>query len=228
MHGMTETNGATGTPRYLGAIFDQDGLIFDTEKIYQECWIKAAELQGIEMDPAFPRRFSGTGLREIGEMAARAYPSLDIPRYCETGVAMAWDEQLAATPEPKPGLLEMLRFCRARGIRTAVASSSTARVVEHNLAAAGVREFFDAVATGGEVANSKPAPDIFLLAARKISVAPARCCVFEDAFSGILGARAAGMDAVMIPDQREPTAEIRAICRVYPTLGDAVAVFDVP
>lgn len=206
-----------------GAIFDQDGLLFDTEKVYQECWIKAAKMQGVEIEPSFPRRFCGLGRKMIADMSAAAYPALDIEKFCENAVNMAWETQLSTIPEKKPGVDEILAFCRKNGIRTAVASSSTRRVVEHNLEASGLRNCFDAIVCGEEVANSKPAPDIFLLAAKKIGVAPGDCCVFEDAFSGISGANAAGMSAVMIPDQREPTAEIRAICRVYPTLRDAIA-----
>ena len=216
--------GGTDAPRdILGAIFDQDGLLFDTERIYQECWLESARLQGVDMDPSFPRRFCGVGRRLIAEMAAAEHPELDIERFCNKAVEFAWGRQLAGVPEKKPGLGRMLEFCRAHGIRTAVASSSPRNVVEHNLRAAGVREFFDAVATGDEVENSKPAPDIFLLAAQRIGVAPARCCVFEDAVSGIRGANAAGMKAVMIPDLRQPTDEIRAMCTVCRDLGEAIA-----
>ena len=208
-----------------GAIFDQDGLLFDTEKIYQASWIKSGKLQGVEIDPAFPRRFCGVGRSIIAEMSAKEYPALDIERYCDTAASLAWEKQLAEIPEKKPGVVEILNFCKDHGIRTAVASSSPRRVVTHNLEASGLRDYFDAVVTGDEVTNSKPAPDIFLLAAKRIGVAPGACCVFEDAFSGILGANAAGMCAVMIPDQREPDDEIRAVCRVYPTLLDAIEVF---
>lgn len=207
----------------LGAIFDQDGLLFDTERIYQECWVESARLQGVEIDPSFPRRFCGLGRRLTEEIAAQAHPELDIPRFCDAAVDLAWRRQLAGVPDEKPGLRDMLAFCRARGMKTAVASSSPRNVVEHNLRAAGVRDFFDAVVTGDEVENSKPAPDIFLLAAKRIGVAPGRCCVFEDAFSGIVGASAAGMKAVLIPDQCPPTDEIRALCTVYPDLRAATA-----
>ena len=65
--------GGTDTPNgILGAIFDQDGLLFDTEKIYQECWLESARLQGVDMDPSFPRRFCGVGRGLIAEMAAAA------------------------------------------------------------------------------------------------------------------------------------------------------------
>ena len=212
--------------RYQGAIFDQDGLLFDTESVYQRAWIEAGAAQGVTIPPAFPRRFCGLSPRAIGEIAAAAFPALDIARYCRDAIDLAWSRQLAGVPVKKPGLAEMLAFCRAHGIKTAVASSSTRRVVEHNLTAAGVRGSFDAIATGDEVTRGKPAPDIFLLAARKIGVAPSACVVFEDAESGIRGAVAAGCGAVMVPDGTVPSEEIRALCRIEPTLAAATAVFE--
>ena len=210
---------------YEGAIFDQDGLLFDTEKIYQSSWLKSAALQGVAMDPEFPKRFCGLGRTLIATMARCAYPQLDIKRFCDDAERLAWERQLAETPAPKPGLLEMLAFCRENGIKTAVASSSPRKVVEHNIAAAGIRDFFDAIASGDEVKRSKPAPDIFLLAASRIGIPPDRCCVFEDAFSGIHGANAAGMCAVMIPDLTQPSGEIRGICHIFDNLASARTVF---
>ena len=219
--------GSNETPRgRVGAIFDQDGLLFDTEKIYQRSWVLAAAEQGVDVPPSFPTKFCGLGKDIISGIVRESYPQLDIPRYCDRAVRLAWDAQLAGVPDLKPGLLEMLRFCRDNGIRTAVASSSIRPVVLHNLAAAGVAEYFDAVVTGEEVANGKPAPDIFLLAASKIGTEPERCCVFEDAFSGLRGAFAAGALPVMVPDLVQPTEEIRAFCRVYPDLARAREVFE--
>ena len=211
--------------KFTGAIFDQDGLLFDTEKVYQSAWVEAARRQGVEVPVEFPRKFCGLGPKLIAGIVEREHPELDIPRYCRDAIDIAWGAQLSGVPEPKKGLLEMLRFCRANGIRTSVASSSTLKVVEHNLSAAGVRGYFDAITTGDEVMNSKPAPDIFLLAASKLGLEPAKCVVFEDAFSGIRGANAAGMGAVLVPDQTPPDGEIRRIARVYPDLGAAIEVF---
>ncbi|MGN0854008.1 MAG: HAD family hydrolase [Kiritimatiellia bacterium] len=210
---------------YAGAIFDQDGLLFDTEIIYQRAWIEAARARGVAMPAAFPRQFCGLGPARIRALVGETYPQLDAAEYARAAVDLAWRRQLAGVPVKKPGLVEMLTFCRAHGLRTAVASSSPRRVVEHNLAAAGVRDFFDAIATGDEVARSKPDPDIFLLAAARIGVDPCRCVVFEDAFSGICGARAAGCRPVLIPDLLAPTAEIRRLCTVFPDLAAARAVF---
>lgn len=211
--------------KYQGAVFDQDGLLFDTESIYQQAWIEAGSRQGIIIDPKVPRSFSGMGRSRIAEIVKAAYPQIDLEEYLKTGVEIAWGRQLAGKPAIKKGLFEMLEFCRRNSIRTSVASSAPRHVVEHNLKAAGVIDYFDAITTGDEVKNSKPAPDIFLLAAKRIGVDPRACCVFEDAFSGIHGAVAAGMGAVLIPDQSAPTEEIRAIARVFPDLSSALSVF---
>lgn len=211
--------------KYKGFIFDQDGLLFDTERIYQEAWVEAGRRQGVEIDPAVPRSFCGMGRKLIREIIRERYPQLDWELYAKTAVDFAWNTQLSSVPPPKPGLMEMLEFCRANEIKTSVASSAPRHVVEHNLKAAGVIEYFDAITTGDEVENSKPAPDIFLLAASKLGVDPKECCVFEDAFSGVRGAIAAGMGAVFIPDQSEPTDEIRALARVYRDLKSAREVY---
>ncbi|MCQ2367687.1 MAG: HAD family phosphatase [Kiritimatiellae bacterium] len=205
-----------------GAIFDQDGLLFDTESVYQRAWIEAGRRQGVIIDPAVPRRFSGMGRKLIKEIIAAEYPLLDWEEYSKTAIELAWNEQLSSIPPKKPGLIEMLSFCRENGIKTAVASSSRIHIVRHNLTSSGVIDYFDAITTGEEVVNSKPAPDIFLLAASKIGIEPKDCAVFEDAFSGIRGAHAAGMKPILIPDQAEPTGEIRQIAAVYPTLDAAI------
>ncbi len=211
--------------KYQGAIFDQDGLLFDTEKTYQEAWIEAGRMQGVAIPREFPRRFCGLGSELIADLVRASYPELDIPLYCKTAVELAWERQMSSVPEKKKGLLEMLGFCRAHGVKTAVASSSTERVVRHNLTAAGVIDFFDAIVTGDEVVHGKPAPDIFELAAKKLELGPRACVVFEDAFSGIRGAHAAGCGAVLVPDQSPPTPEILELCVAYPDLGAALAVF---
>lgn len=205
-----------------GAIFDQDGLLFDTESVYQRAWIEAGRRQGVIIDPAVPRRFSGMGRKLIKEIIAAEYPELNWEEYSKTAIELARNEQLSSIPPKKPGLIEMLSFCRENGIKTAVASSSRIHIVRHNLTSAGVIDYFDAITTGEEVVNSKPAPDIFLLAASKIGIEARECAVFEDAFSGIRGAHAAGMKPILIPDQAEPTDEIRQIAAVYPTLDAAI------
>lgn len=206
-----------------GAIFDQDGLLFDTEVIFERSWLKAGEKFGLPVDLELTRRLSGCGRKELAAVIDETFPGTDSEAMVEFTHCLAAETQLAMTPVVKPGVREILEFCRSGGVRTAIASSSMRHLVDHNLAAAGLTGFFDAVVTGRDVEHGKPSPDIFLLAAERIGTAPSDCVVFEDAFPGIRAAYAAGCRAVLIPDRRLPTPEILELCETYSTLSDAIA-----
>ena len=206
-----------------GAIFDQDGLLFDTEVIFERSWLKAGEKFGLPVDLELTRRLSGCGRKELAAVIDETFPGTDSEAMVEFTHCLAAETQLAMTPVVKPGVREILEFCRSGGVRTAIASSSMRHLVDHNLAAAGLTGFFDAVVTGRDVEHGKPSPDIFLLAAERIGIAPPDCVVFEDAFPGIRAAYAAGCRAVLIPDRRLPTPEILELCETYSTLSDAIA-----
>ena len=128
---------------------------------------------------------------------------------------------LAKNVPVKTGAVEILGRCRILGIKTAVASSSLLRKIENNLENAGMENCFDAIVSGDEVEKGKPAPDIFLLAAKRIGVPLGKCTVFEDSPHGIEGALRAGMKAVMIPDLLPPWEEHRRQIEVYNNLQEA-------
>jgi len=205
-----------------GAIFDMDGLLFDTEIVFENCWKKVGAEMGLLVSDEFTHACCGCGRNGLPDVIRRFFPDADAPTYAERVIELAFETQLAAIPVLKPGVLEMLAKCRAKGVRTAVASSSSRDVVEHNLSAAGLTDLFDAIVTGSEVAHGKPAPDIFLLAAERIGIAPTDCAVFEDAVTGIRAAKAAGCLPVMIPDRIRPTEEILGICTCRPSLLEAL------
>ena len=208
---------------FSGAIFDQDGLLFDTEVVFERCWINQGRKLGIEVSKEFVNKMSGCGRKELTVIVAETYPMINAEDYVESVHRAAADAQLAMTPVSKPGAREILEFCRSNGIKIALASSSMRHCVDHNLAASGYKVFFDAIVTGRDVKKGKPAPDIFLLAAEKIGVPINECIVFEDSFNGIRAAYAAGARAIMIPDRAQPTPEILKLCTPYPTLNDACA-----
>jgi len=205
-----------------GAIFEQDGLLFDTEIVFESCWKKVGAEMGLAVSEEFTHACCGCGRNGLPDVIRRFFPYADAPTYAERAIKLAFTTQLATVPTLKPGVREMLAKCRANEIKTAVASSSSREVVEHNLASTGLADSFDAIVTGPEVAHGKPAPDIFLLAAKRIGVAPSDCVVFEDAFAGIRAAKAAGCLPVMIPDRVQPTEEILEICTCRSSLLDAL------
>ena len=191
-----------------GAIFDMDGLLFDTERIYQENWAKVIEIRGLTLDPAFPQALCGTSGDLMRQIIRRFYPSIDaddLIRDCFGRV----NRHLETDVPEKPGVHEILDMLHRAGVRIAVASSSDLPMIEHNLEMTGIRSYFDAVVSGQQVEHGKPAPDIFLLAAERIGLPPQDCYVFEDGINGVRAGLAAGCATIMVPDRFPPTDELR-------------------
>ncbi len=206
---------------HKGAIFDMDGLLFDTEKIFQQTWNEIAEERKIQLSADFAKAISGTSGSHMQSVIEKYYGVADgstIQHECIMRVA----EKLKEHVPKKPGVCEILEFFKANGFRIAVASSSTKKQIENNLEIADIRSYFDAVVSGNEVKNGKPAPDIFLYAAEKIGCKPQDCYVFEDSQNGIRAGFAAGCKAIMIPDMIAPTEEMyRLSYRIYDSLSEA-------
>lgn len=206
-----------------GAIFDQDGLLFDTESVYAKAWVEVSDRHGYGFTDAMTRRISGYGRGEIGSEIARLIAIDDVEGYIDEVMVRARELLLAAPPKLKPGAREILDACQKRGIKLALASSSPRDCIEWNLGSTGLKPYFDAIVSGADVSRGKPNPDIFLLAASKLGLAPEDCAVFEDAFTGIQAAVKAGCRAVMIPDRRQPDESIRQVAQVFSSLEDVIS-----
>ena len=168
-----------------------------------------------------PTAISGTNLGEESERIVRKfYPNINAAAYIARVLELVdfWREQ---NLELMSGVKEILTFFKSAGVKMAVASSAPVNVIEENLMRANLRGYFDAVIGGDLVSNGKPAPDIFLLAAERLNLPAGDCYIFEDSFNGIRAAAASGGVAIMIPDQVQPTDEIKKICKVFGSLTEA-------
>ena len=204
-----------------GAIFDMDGLLFDTERLYQESWEVMAGQFGQVHNPEFPTAVAGTSGAGMAAVVQKYYPEVDSQAFIAGCLDRAAAIIQANLPE-KPGVREILSFLRDHGVPAAVASSSARELVESNLRRAGILDYFDAVVSGQEVSRSKPDPDIFLLAAERIGIPPEDCYVFEDGINGARAGVAAGCATVMIPDLMQPTEDLRQNCAgIYQNLLEA-------
>lgn len=192
-----------------GAIFDKDGLMFDTERLYGKSWLIAGELLGVDVPPAFLHAISGTAGESMFRTIRHYIPAVQDPQgfwdICRTTCTKLQETELVE----KQGLREILAFFHRNGVKMAVASSSDMAQIEENLNRVGIRHYFDAVVSGQEVPCGKPAPDIFLAAAAQLNLPPEDCYVFEDSFNGVRAGRAAGCFTVMIPDEIPPDDEMR-------------------
>ncbi|MCI9153460.1 HAD family phosphatase [Lachnospiraceae bacterium] len=196
---------------YTGAIFDMDGVLFDTERIYQETWHELAEERRIELGSGFLKAITGTNgerMRRVVEEYYQVPDGLTVMEECMNRMKRKLSEHVPI----KDGVCEILHFFREQGVRMAVASSSLPGQIEANLQRAGIRDYFNAVVSGTEVESGKPAPDIFLRAAERIGCRPEECFVFEDSENGVRAGHAAGCITVMVPDLIEPSEAIRPYC----------------
>lgn len=199
-----------------GAIFDMDGVLFDTERMYLQNWNALADEYHVTLDSDFLYAVSGTNGAHMCEVVQQFYHVPDgsvIVTECKKRLR----EQLAIHVPIKKGVPETLQFLRSRGMKLAVASSSTSEQVKKNLKASGLDCYFDQIIGGEHVQRSKPAPDIFAYAARQIGYQPQECLVFEDSFNGVRAGHDAHCITIMIPDLIPPTPEIAACCAgIYP------------
>jgi HAD superfamily hydrolase (TIGR01509 family) len=204
------------------AIFDMDGLMLDTEPAYRIAWQAASAECGYELPDPLYFTLIGRGRSEGEQTLVEAFgPQFPVDAFraaCLRREAAMFDN----TPPPKkPGLDALLDLLDSRNIVKAVATSTEQRTAVAQLAAAGLLNRFVAVATGDEVVNGKPAPDLFLLAAQRLGVEPAQCIVFEDAEAGTIAAHRAGMTVFIVPDLKQPSDEVRSLAKgVFKSLGE--------
>ena len=194
----------------LGAIFDMDGTLVDTEKYYTRAWFETADDFGVERNPnVAPMCAGGSALQHIW-ILKKLFPTVDANEYREHTVARVrkWSEEELLLMS---GVKETLDYFKSKGVRMAVASSSDIEVVKKNLKRVGIIDYFDALVSGQQLDHSKPMPDIFIFAAGRINVNPRDCYVFEDSFNGVKAGNASVCSTIMIVDQVKPTEEIKAL-----------------
>lgn len=185
----------------LGAIIlDFDGLIVDTETPIYEAWRAAFRRRGQELKLEEWQHSLGTfrGFDACGRLSELLGEQLDCEAL-EQEVRGPYLERCETQPV-LPGVVALVEEARGFGLGTAVASSATRGWVLGWLGKHGIKDLFDGVCGREDVPKVKPAPDLFLLAAGLLGVAPKACLVFEDSPNGIRAARAAGMRCVAVPN----------------------------
>lgn len=196
-----------------GVIFDMDGLMFDTERLWDTLWEPACQALGVPM-PEDTASFyaSGRGLagQYLQEHVHKYFPQVD-PQKMLDKIWQIGDERFAQGVPCKPGLKELLALLEERGLPRIVASSSPRNMIEQNLQTTGTARYFHDIVCGADVEHSKPAPDIFLEAARRLGLDIRDCLVLEDSYNGVRAGHAAGAVTIMVPDLAQPDEEIRQL-----------------
>lgn len=192
-------------------IFDMDGLMFDTERLWAPLWAPACRQLGLsEPTQAFLEGARGLAGTNMLDHIAAYWPGADPQQLLEAVWAIGTDLLARGVPV-KRGLFELLDYLRDRGIPHIVASSSVRKMVLQNLHTTNAERYFTQQVCGDDVTTSKPDPEMFLKAAARLGLPPADCLVLEDSFNGVRASRAAGCVTVMVPDMLQPTDEIKAL-----------------
>lgn len=204
-----------------GVIFDMDGLMVDTEPLYQSSWQQAARDLGHEIDDALYSRFVGRPTAACEDILLDTFgPSFPLHAFRSRWPGL-WRDEVDRVGIPlKSGLLELLEVVRAHGLPAAVATSSEADYADLTLNRAGLRHWFAVAVTGDQVTHGKPAPDIYLEAARQLRVPAVQCVAFEDSEAGIVAVQNAGMRGVLVPHWPATSAARGAATHVAPTLHE--------
>ena len=205
---------------YDAVIFDMDGVIFDSERVYRQCWFELAEKYGLA-DIGTPYNASiGTTYARTREIMLAAYGA-DFPydAYAKEAMSVYHEKYDGGRLPLKAGVRELLRYLKSANRKIALASSTERRIVEKQLAWAGLLTYFDSLVCGDMVKRSKPAPDIFLKACEMLDAEPARAYAIEDSYNGIRAAAAGGLRPIMVPDLLPATEEMYALAEtVLPEL----------
>jgi beta-phosphoglucomutase-like phosphatase (HAD superfamily) len=204
-------------------ILDMDGLMLDTESIYKRSWQTAAGQCGYSLDDDFYFTLIGQPNPACESALLERYgPDFPMAEFRSRWSGL-WRADVESSGIPtKPGLMRLLSFLAGRQIPTAIATSSDHEYATFSLRAGGLEGRFTQIVTGDQVVSGKPAPDIYVMSARRLGVAAERCVAIEDSDAGVLAANAAGMIPLMVPDLKEPSAKARAAAyRVVASLLDA-------
>jgi beta-phosphoglucomutase-like phosphatase (HAD superfamily) len=200
-------------PLIPGAVvFDMDGLLFDTETLYQEAGILAATEGGHQIAREVLTRTVGLPSSQTRVLLLdHLGPDFPVDAFQAAWVRHFWvvaETRLVL----KPGAAELLDTLDELSLPRAIATSSSRRTVDRHLAAHDLAKRFDDIVAHGDYENGKPAPDPFLKAAERLRVEPRHCLALEDSHNGVRSACSAGMMTIMVPDLLQPTDEIRGLC----------------
>ena len=195
---------------FKALVFDFDGLLMDTETTLLESWRWEWRRHGLELDPAGFFAGHGGDANEPRYLALAAAVGAAYDRESSHALRMAYRAELNAALAPAPGVVGWLDRAGALGLRLAVASSSGIAHVGGMLERAGLRDRFEVLATGDEVAAHKPDPAVYRLALERLGLPGAEAVAFEDTAHGVAAAHAAGLRCVAVPNPHADHAAFTA------------------
>lgn len=211
-----------------GVLFDMDGVVVDTEKLYARFWREAAIALGYPMthEQALGMRSLN---RQEGQKQLERYfgPGVSHPQVRMKRIELMERYIQEHGVDPKPGVMELLTYLKARGIKTAITTSSPLERVQRYLSRLGFLDGFDKLCTVYEVERGKPEPDIYLYGAASLGLKPEECLALEDSPAGLQSAFRAGCMPVLVPDQDPPNEKTLPLAyAVADSLTDVIGLIE--
>ena len=210
-------------------LFDMDGLMVDTESLSTEAFINSAKAQGYNMTKEETLKVLGFTKVNIYQFWIDYFQGTNVDGKKLVDDHYEYIENVLYTvgPEKMPYVEELLKYLRENNYKIAVASSSDTADIKNNLEKTKLEKYIDEIASGAEVENGKPAPDVFLLAAKRLGVDAKDCLILEDSKAGIKAGKASGAMVFMVPDmftvdkECEDTAD-----RILTNLGEVIEILE--
>lgn len=190
-------------------IFDLDGTLVDTEKLYRMYWPKALAHFGYDLPDERALKLRSLGRPYAPQQFREWYgESFDYPAVRAYRKEIIEEHIAKHGIEAKPGARELVEALTRQGVTVCIATATDPERTERYLALAGLAGLFPTIISATMVEHGKPAPDIYRYACERLGFAPEECIAVEDAPNGVISAYRAGCRVVMIPDQTEPDEEI--------------------
>ncbi|MDO5135168.1 MAG: HAD family phosphatase [Eubacteriales bacterium] len=188
-------------------IFDLDGTLVDSMWVWSQIDVDFLGKYKIPIPQGFQKELEGLSYTETAAyFKERFCLEESVEEIKEIWRDMAMDRYCHAVPL-KPGVRQFIPYLKEQGIQMAVASSNTESLIEAVLESQGIREYFDCIVTSCQVKKGKPAPDVYLEAARSLGADPSKCLVFEDIVAGLEAGKNAGMTVCAIDDDYSRSQE---------------------
>ena len=210
-------------------LFDMDGLMVDTESLATEAFIHSAKKQGYDMTKEETLLVLGFTTKSIYEFWENYFKNSDVSGKQLVDDHYKYIENILFTTGPRkmPYIEELLKYLKESNYKVAVASSSNMNHIINNMEKTGLKKYIDEFASGAEVENGKPAPDVFLLAAKRLGVDAKDCLILEDSKAGVIAGSSAGAKVIMVPDMFKPDEECKErTYKIVGNLGEVISVLE--
>lgn len=212
---------------FAAILYDMDGLLIDTQPGFRSCDETFFAHYAIPYDELFvEKNLKGNSMKQGTEWIKKTYKlDTDLDELLQHRMLLS--EKMYETVPLKNGVHEIVEKTKVAPVKTAIASGNTIKRVEQIVQRYNWHEHFDALASSDHVGQvGKPAPDVFLYAAKKLEIPPEACIVFEDATNGVLAAKRAGMTCIAVRESKEEDLSLADLVvdsledpRVYEWLG---------